>query len=69
MIISLLWFEATDPVRSDAERSGLWSQSYQDAVLLSDVYRVVSGEDVPDNSGHHAEMYDFIVLQHGHLFI
>ena len=50
MIISPLWFEATDPVSSDAERLGLWSPSYQDAVLVSYVYRVVSGGDVPDNS-------------------
>ena len=27
LIISPLWFEATDPVSSDAERSGLWSAS------------------------------------------
>ena len=50
MIISPLWFEATDPVSLDAERLGLWSPSYQDAVLVSYVYRVVSGGDVPDNS-------------------
>ena len=56
VIISLLWFEATDPVSSDAECLGLWSASYQDAVLVSYVYRVVSGGDVPDNSGHQEAM-------------
>ena len=52
MIISPHWFEATDPVSSDAEDLGLMSSSYQDAVFVSYVYRVVSDGDVPDNSGH-----------------